>query len=95
MAPAAVILFAISCAATDASLQSDGEALFKKCEFKAAAHVSERLGTDTEDRETLNLMVSQARTEYRDPEWALGKGILRISSAAEYLVPSDDGRQCC
>jgi len=170
MARTAVILFAISCAAAGASLQRNGEALFKECEFKAAARVfehalasepespqlhfwlgksyermaeaaspffarrtarkaqfhleaavrlepgnreflrelfdlyvdspawfdgglaqarkiAERLGTDDEDAEALNMMVSQARNEYRGPEWVLGKGILRISGAAGYLVP--------
>ena len=163
-------LTAISCAAAGASLQRDGEALFKECEFKAAARVFEhalasepesprlhfwlgksyermadaaspffarrnarkaqfhlegavrlepgnreflrelfelyvdspewfdgglarartiaaRLGMDNDDTETLNMIVAQASNEYRGPEWALGKGILRISSAAGYLVP--------
>lgn len=47
----------------------------------------ERLGPDDESTETLSMMVALSRKEYSGPEWALGKGILRISGAAGYLVP--------
>jgi tetratricopeptide (TPR) repeat protein len=51
-----------------------------------AREIIERLGPD-EDAATLNMMVAQSRQEYSGREWVLGKGILRVSSAAGYLVP--------
>jgi tetratricopeptide (TPR) repeat protein len=170
MGHAAGILLAISCVASAASLQKNGEALFQQCEFKAAARafehalasepesaqlhfwlgksyermadvaspffarrnarkaqfhleaavrrdpgnreflkeifdfyvdspewfdgglvrahqILERLGQDDTETETLNMMVAQSRKEYSGREWVLGKGILRISGAAGYLVP--------
>jgi tetratricopeptide (TPR) repeat protein len=170
MVRTAGILLALSCVATGAALQKDGEALFEQCEFKAAARTFEhalagepesarlhfwlgksyermaeiaspffarrnarkaqfhleaavrrdpgnreylrelfdlyvdspewfdgglararqildRLGPEDEDMDTLNTMVAQSRKEFSGPGWVLGKGILRISSAAGYLVP--------
>jgi len=166
----ACILLVISYAAPAASLQKDGEALFRECEFKAAARAIEhalatgpetaqlhfwlgksyermaevaspffarrnarkaqshleaaaqrdpgnreflkelfdfyvdspewfdgglararaligRLGPYDESPETLRMMVSLSRKEYSGREWAMEKGILRISGAAGYLVP--------
>ena len=41
MRRATAVLFALASAAVAASFPSDGEALFRECEFKAAAHVFE------------------------------------------------------
>lgn len=52
-----------------------------------ARQILDRLGPDDEDRETLNMMLAQSQKEYSGLDWVLGKGILRISSGAGYLVP--------
>ena len=42
MRRATAVLFALAWAAVAASFPADGEALFRECEFKAAAHSFER-----------------------------------------------------
>ena len=52
-----------------------------------ARNIAGRLGTDSEDTETLNFTVSQAQNEYGGPEWVFGKAVMRLLSLPGYLVP--------
>ena len=79
MVRAAAILLAIACSAVAGSLQADGEALFRECEFKAAARAFER---------ALTSQPGNARLHF----W-LGKSYARMAEVSSLLSAHRNGRK--
>ena len=79
MGRVAAVLFALAWAAVAGSLPTDGEALFRECEFKAAAHAFER---------ALTSEPGNARLHF----W-LGKSYARMAEVSRLLSAHRNARK--
>ena len=88
MRRATAVLFAWAWAAVAASLPADGEALFRECEFKAAAHSFERALTKEPGNARLHFWLGKSYARMAE----VSSLILRTQERAQGSSPSGNRR---